>query len=213
MAEALAPDMTTFPYSSCNIGWVGHSQVGWQSLNDQYQPIPDAHITLYRKPGALASKFFEYPELTQALRDNLDLVILWMGGNDINPATSPRVILDDLRHIITEFNRVRTSVIIMTIEARKYMEGSRHYVAPQLYNKMKNAINRRLQKDYAGRVILTGGLTVNESHLNMDGVHLDHVGRGNIERKIIGAVNNFMLGWREEKNHPLMFPTNFPVNI
>ena len=82
----------------------------------------------------------------------------------------------------------------MTIEALNYAEGSRHYVTSDTYNRMKNAINRRLQKDYAGRMILTGGLTVNASHHNMDGVHLNRQGRGNIENKVIGAINHYMIG-------------------
>ena len=208
MAEALAPGMAQFPYPSCNVGWVGHSQVGWQNLNDNYQPVPDAHVTLYRKPGALARNFFTYPELTQALEDNLDLAILWIGGNDIEPNTSPRIILDDLRQIITGFQRANTDVIIMTIEARNYAEGSRHYVAPDIYNRIKNTINRRLQKDYAGRMILTGGLTVNSSHHSWDGVHLNRRGRENIEHKVIGAINYYMQGWRENKGYPPLFPTN-----
>ena len=209
MAEAVPRILSPFPYPNCNIGWVGHSQVGWQSLNPNHQPIPDATVTLYRKPGALAKNFFSYPELTQALQDNLELAILWIGGNDINPSTSPRTILDDIRQIRQEFSRVNTNVIIMTVETRRYQEGSRHYVNPQVYNRMKNAINRRLQKDYAGRIILTGGLTVNESHLNVDGVHLGREGRGNIENKVVGAINNYMVGWREKNNYPPLSPTNF----
>ena len=92
-----------------------------------------------------------------------------------------------------------------------YAEGSRYYVAPDQYNRMKNAINRKLQKDYAGQVILTGGLTVNASYHNMDGVHLNREGRGNVENKVIGAINHYMVGWRERKNYPPLFPTNRPV--
>lgn len=48
----------------CTMGWIGHSQISWETLNTNQQLVRDAHIALYTKQEANASEvFFITPNL------------------------------------------------------------------------------------------------------------------------------------------------------
>lgn len=152
--------------------------------------------------------FFDYPELTTALDNDLNLVVLWLGENDITSTSRPKDIFTDLFKIKHEFESRGISIIMMTIENHDYRHGHPHYVAAAAYNSCKNSINRVLQRKCRGSVALTCGLSVNSSQNGFDRVHLDRQGRQNMQNKVLGAINNFLKYHRRQ--HGLREP--FPVN-
>lgn len=101
--------------------------ISWSNLDYDYQPVEDC---------VSEARFFEYPELQEALRDNLDLAILWLGGNDITMTSSPQHILHDIYEVTEAFESSSTRVVIMTIELHNYPEGHPHYERHQLHYPM-----------------------------------------------------------------------------
>lgn len=180
------------PPKTLRVGWVGHSQVSWASADPKQQPqIKGVEVILYKKPGAKAIKFFEYPELTMALDDNLDLVVLWIGSNDIHPNETISHICNSIKDILEAFGSKGIPTYFMTVEPRVYPESSPYYVPPEVYQKMRNAINKHFQRELKGRILLTGGVAINASHLMIDGVHAGWQGRANIETKLVGLICNY----------------------
>lgn len=139
---------------------------------------------------------FPLSRVSTGIRWPPSLVILWIGGNDISPNRHPGLIIQDLIEIKCTFEVRGTCTILMTIENRNYRPSNPHYVLQHMYNCTKNAINRALQRRFRGRISLTGGITLNSLHNSWDGVHIDRVGSGSIQRKVLGVCERFLETWR-----------------
>lgn len=125
----------------CTVGWIGHLQVSWETLNPRHQPVRDVYITLYTKPGAKASNFFDSPDLVRALDDNLHLASIWLRANDITTSYWPKDIVADTLKIKYAFKECGMAIKIITIENRMYTLGHPHYVPADIYRASRNSIN------------------------------------------------------------------------
>lgn len=210
MAEALVPRFPVdvlgrpapIPY---RVGWIGHSQVGWASLDPGFQPIEGVKVDLFRRSGAKAMEFFETPELVAALDEPLDMAIVWLGGNDLNPNTDLVALKQQCTRIMNAFLERGVTTYFMTVEPRKYPQSSKHFVDPQIYTKLRNGLDHYMKRKHPGKIIITGGLTITEDLLAIDGVHVIREGRVRVQNKIVNLIQTHYVKWWN-KNYPHLPP-------
>ena len=81
-----------------HVALVGHSQVP-PHFDSLPSPI-EFHV--FRSPGARAGTFFQNDQLTGVFNNRYDLVILWLGSNDIHTNCCVRKIAEDIKTIVEQ---------------------------------------------------------------------------------------------------------------
>ena len=97
-----------------NIAIAGHSQV------PEDFSYYNAVIRVFKKPGALASRFFDYPELTEVFNYQHDPVILWIVSNDSTPGCGVHYLPERSSYIAREIQRwTGADIRLMLVEPRE----------------------------------------------------------------------------------------------
>ncbi|MEL7523367.1 MAG: SGNH/GDSL hydrolase family protein [Cyanobacteria bacterium J06553_1] len=167
------------------IALVGHSQIPV----DLY--YPNAVITYFKKPGALARFCLDYPETRGVLNDTFDLVIIWVGSNDIRPNCGLDYLPSKIADIATEIqNRTGADIRIVLIEPRDCPPGNRNQITRAEYIRIQKGVNKRiirrcLEVDTWAVIYTTGFPAFN---LDEGGVHFNHRGRIVMKRRICGSI-------------------------
>ena len=167
------------------IALVGHSQLP-TSID-----VPGTEIEIFRAPGGKALNFFEDDRLNEVLNWRGDLIILWIGSNDITVDTDVVRLRNEIVKIKqTVESRCQAQIIFVLLEPRQY---NNHYpVGWDQYNKIQNSINKFLIK----KLPLTRFLQFNTSKfqtlLSQDGVHFNGEGKQLVIQKIKQAVSEYM---------------------
>ena len=170
------------------VALVGHSQVS-TALD-----LPDGiELSIFRSPGAKARTFFRNPRLTRVLRNKYDLVILWLGSNDIKPSCRVREIVQDLKAIVVRLELGCASrVKVCLIEPRHPDRREPLPVVDQeTYDKVRKGINNNLQKRaLKGKEFITFGARPYERDLGNDGIHFNLEGQARIVQKFVTAITH-----------------------
>ena len=174
-----------------NIAIAGHSQV------PEDFSYYNAVIRVFKKPGALASRFFDYPELTGVLNYQYDLVILWIGSNDITPGCGARYLPERICYIAGEIQRwTGADIRIILVEPRDCPPGNRNCITLAEYKRIAKAVNKKIIQRCRYRntwgTISTFGFPA--FHLATDGVHFDRRAREVIEERIHGSIRRWRRG-------------------
>lgn len=165
---------------------VGHSQVP-----TEIEHLPSAvELSIFRAPGAKAKSFFANERLMTVFNRRYDLVILWLGSNDIEPQCRPRTIIEDLKRIVDQLLTTCTpKVKICQIEPRITHTRWRTTVEQQTYNRIAKAVNRRM---YDGLLrdqeFISFGARPFRYNLRADGVHFNRAGQERVKSKLRGAI-------------------------
>ena len=170
------------------VAYVGHSLVTCDTLRPVKNPWPHVNMDMIRVGGARADKFFEYPQLQEVLQSGFDLVIIMLGGNDISEATDVKKLVADLLQIHEAVESFGATCVLCTIEKREYPPNHPHFVDSEVYNKIMNAVNKKLCKTLKGKIILLGGLTYPLDVRVMDRIHPTWEGRKRIWSKVHKAI-------------------------
>ena len=150
---------------------VGHSHVP-RAL----RPDVPCRVDIFRSPGAKAKDFFVNPILTPVLRERYDLVILWLGSNDITDNSNPLTIAQDIQGIVQAIEKeCGADVRPVLIEPRLINPNPPphiHISDQETYEKQAKGINRKLQ----GRLLkrcryISFGAKPFWDDLGPDGVH------------------------------------------
>lgn len=169
--------------------------------------VDGANVDIYRAPGARAATFLQDRRLTPVLRKEYDLVLLWLGSNDITQSCRPREIINHIQAVVERIKTdCRSKVGLCLIEPRRVEHYRRPRPEQKDYNKVAKAINTRL----VGRVY-KGGIFVHfnprffHENLGRDGVHFNPEGRGEIARKIEACVTHHVRKWQaiQARGEPL----------
>ena len=170
------------------VAYVGHSLVTCDTLMPVPRPWPYVNMKMIRVGGARADKFFEYPKFQEVLQPGYHLVIIMLGGNDICEATDVGKLFSDLMKIHEAVESQGATCIMCTIEKRDYPHNHPHFVDAVVYNKIMNAVNKKLCKNLKGKIILLGGLTYPMDVRVMDRIHPTWEGRKRIWSKVHKAI-------------------------
>ena len=180
---------------------VGHSIANRRDLHESWHNITyngvlfRVFIRCFSHPGATLNSYCNssaYRDLCRAPKP--DLVLLFIGGNDITLDTVVR----ELRDRIIEFNKhieymtVAPSKIFF-IEPRTRLRG----VDYDTYNRVRNSLNRNFQHNehtwFPSRYVVT---PLRFEYLSADGVHPNEIGEARLNSKVLEEIGAHLF-----KNH------------
>ena len=150
---------------------VGHSQVP-SHLDILPSPID---VQIFMSPGATARSFFNNEHLTAVFNGRYDMVILWLGSNDIHP----RCKVKDIKSIVEQLEiRCIPRVKICLVEPRLTEIRWRPRVEQEANNKVAKGMSNKLQKRaLRGKGFISFDVKAIWYSLRSDGVHFDREDR------------------------------------
>ena len=164
---------------------VGHSQVPQEII------IPGVETRVFRKPGARIHDFHRdlLPEL---LSFSADIIVIFLGGNDIDarPDCALRV-ANGLKGIVEILKDNCREVIFIQIEWRDFSRTRVPGLTKEIYNQRRATINRNLKRFCSRHNIhaINTGLEDLE-RVRRDGVHFASESASVLKRKIIRAIRH-----------------------
>ena len=149
-------------------------------------------VQIFRSPGATARSFFNNEHLTAVFHGRYDMVILWLGSNDIHPQCQVKDIVNTIKRIVEQLEAHCTPrVKICLVEPRLTEIRWRPRIEQGAYNKVAKGVNNKLQKRaLRGKEFISFGAKPFLYSLRSDGVHFDREGREKVKDKLRGAINN-----------------------
>ena len=174
---------------------VGHSHVP-TSLDIDDDTV---QLDLYRAPGGKAHNFFNDERLNPILQHKYDLVILWIGSNDIKENSSVKDLARKIKQLVqTIEEKCEAEVRTCMIEPRKPGLVGRFRVEEETYRKVAKAVNRKLQsKELRGKRVIDFGAKPFWDALGWDGVHFNRQGREHVNAKLANCVREAYLDKRQ----------------
>ena len=160
---------------------VGHSQTPTHIPgNSEYEYI------ILRKPGGLLTHL-QYPPLNDVYNIEADLIVFFLGGNDIvRYRNNPTTLASKLRDHLLELKNYAREVAFVAIESRVYQTGNRFGLSTQEYARVRGRVNgnvRRFCRNHSIRFI-----NVNRSvfvdNISSDGTHFNANANGELIHKI-----------------------------
>ena len=147
---------------------VGHSQV------PDIESYANVEVSVFRRGGASIHHAYE-PPLSDSLDEHFDIVILFLGGNDIGTKT-PHQIVEELLELVDSYDSAK-QVVVTQIEHRVYPAGHRYYIAEDDYRRQANRVNKSLvqkaKQTKAFRTINISGTWYNDN--SPDGIHFHYI--------------------------------------
>lgn len=169
---------------------VGHSLVPPHLL-----PIEGARVDIYRSPGAKAANFETDTRLANVLGYIYDLVIVFLGGNDVHNDCVPSQITDNIKCVIEQIHaNCYAQIAFILLEHRVPKPGNRFNIDVDQYNKVSNNINNRLKRAYKRKPyvqFLSIGAKPFRNNLT-DGVHFNDESKLHLRLKLINTITRFV---------------------
>ena len=149
-----------------------HSQ-----LPNEISQIEDCEFVVFKQSGARLD-FLDYPPLSSYFESRFDLVVMFLGGNDVieyihNPLTLAQRIKNRLFQIRNNANHVA----FVNLESRDYEVRSRprYRITNEQYAEVSRVVNRSLKKFCAKnkmRFITTRNIRF-QGLVRQDGIHFN----------------------------------------
>ena len=172
---------------------VGHSQVP-----TSLPGLPEGvEVELFRVSGAKARNFFSYPVFRNLLESRFDLIILWIGSNDIHDRCVVKDVARDIKAIVEQLEAVCTPKVKICLIEPRHPDNARHpHLDQETYNRIAKGINNNLQKrSLKGKGFITFSARPFTQTLARDGVHFNREGRAHIEEKLRNAIMHEHFSW------------------
>ena len=162
---------------------VGHSQIP-RNLDHH---LADVEVKIFRAPGARASRFNITNKLMNVLEYEHDITILWIGSNDVDRATQPRQLSENIIQIANTIEeRCGSRVTLVELECREYPRGSA-VIESEGYRRVKRSVNRALSRSRFTRI----NFGATKYTLANDGVHFETSAKEEINRGLVNHIRNF----------------------
>ena len=161
--------------------WLGHSQIPKDDIE-----INGEKAELERVNGATIDNAHEAP-ISDAIETDPDVIVVWLGGNDLDNGRSPQEVVTDLINVVRYCQQHTQAVLVCNIEPRNYFNEDR----ATSYNNKARTTNRLLTKlsaKHRYRVI-----NVSDPALivdSCDGIHFSNVAMRRVIKKIERAVDH-----------------------
>lgn len=167
------------------VALVGHSQLPTNLL------IEGTQISIFRAPGGKAISFFEDNRLSSILNWRGDVVIVWLGSNDIEINSNVAEIVNNLIHIKESIEKeCGAKVIITLLEPRCYPND--YPVHQTQYAKIQKGVNRKLERKLPQTHFIKVNTPCFQQLLSHDGVHFTFEGRQLIENIIKENIADYL---------------------
>ena len=162
---------------------VGHSQVP-HNIH-----VENVETRIFRKPGAKIRHFHD--EIWSNLLEYApDIVILFLGGNDIDAGDDCVArVATALKGIIQLVKEHCSEIIVVDIEWRNFVVSRVPGLTRELYNHRRRQINRNLARFCNTRHIRTINTSLDSiQRVRGDGVHFDRLAAARVKSKITNAI-------------------------
>ena len=179
--------------STFRVAIVGHSQVP-----TSLPGLPErVEVDLFRVSGAKAHNFFSHPVFRNLLHSRFDLVILWIGSNDIHDRCVVKDIASNIKAIVDQLETVCTPKVKICLIEPRHPDTTRHpHLDQEACNRIAKGINNNLQKrSLKGKGFITFSARPFSQSLARDGVHFNRDGRAHIEEKLRNAIMHEHFAW------------------
>ena len=105
---------------------------------------PSFNKEVIRVPGAKLSDFWTRPEFAKICDQTYDLAILYLGGNDINNDSRPRIIVNEIKDILRHLLTIHRRVTFVSLEPRRYRPNNHFGINPEGYSYVAKYVNKHL---------------------------------------------------------------------
>ena len=166
---------------------------GHSNVPSSFPEIPFVQLEVVRVPGAKLSDFWTRSEFASIREQTHDLAVLYLGGNDINNETRPRVIINEIKAILCHLKTIHHNVTFVLLEPRQYRHNNRFGINPEGYSYVAKYVNKHLSPFLRKNSIRTINVTldiVREGH-SRDSVHFLAPSQAYIRRKIVRCIQHF----------------------
>ena len=118
--------------------------------------------------GGTIAQFRDYPLLGKIEANNADMVVMFMGSNDLDVPHNIDYysVLRNLKRTAVYIAEEATPLIVMQVEIRP----NPRYIEPEIYNQRRNGFNKKLRK-CRGRDFLVTDCPVQKEEFQLDGIH------------------------------------------
>ena len=172
------------------VAFVGHSQV------PHYLRVEGADVKIFRKPGGLLFSLETTPQMWKFTDEFWDIVVLWIGSNDVDLKVKANVITDELVRI-TNFVAEKCNAVVQLvgIEPRRYPDLY-PIISHVEYRRCAKAVTKKLKRLLPYNRVLDL-LGYPSECLDHDGVHFTLEGKLWIENKIRENIVRQIEEWAE----------------
>ena len=164
---------------------VGHSQV------PHNLQVNNVETRIFRRPGAKIRHFHE--EIQGNLLEYApDIVILFLGGNDIDASENCVArTANALKDVIQVIRANCGELIEVEIEWRNFTSSRVPGFTSEIYNLRRRQINRNISRFCSARHIRTINTSLDAiQRVRGDGVHSDGIAAARIKTKIVNAITH-----------------------
>ncbi|KAK3888373.1 hypothetical protein Pcinc_007573 [Petrolisthes cinctipes] len=165
---------------------LGHSYVRRLPFTSPLQ-LPWFEVRKFDSPGAKVSNITQRSEWMRCMEYRPDIVLLVLGGNDINVDTKPNELshkIKDLALLIEELTGA--DCLILSIEPRLQPRD----ISSGQYNTITRSVNRLLGRMLDSKSRFRGS-GLQKEDLGYDGVHLSLEGNQKLFKKLINICKYF----------------------
>ena len=139
--------------------------------------VNNIQIDTFCCPGATASNLTEYAEYQRFIDKQFDVVVVFIGGNDITDNCKIANIYAKIKDIIEDIENIiqpRFGTHLLEPEVRT---GDPRFIAPGKYYKIRTHLIRKIKekRELSLWTLLGRGLKL--EHLGSDGTHLNREGK------------------------------------
>lgn len=174
------------------VALVGHSQLPAQLEDVTWE------LFVFRAPGGKVHSFFEDDRMCEVLNEKYDVVLLWLGSNDITTHTSAKDLADEIINIVYTLEEHCEAEVVMVLLEPRFCP-SEYPVEHHKYRKIQNGVNKQLKKVLQGYTFLRFNSAFWEFNLASDGVHFNEEAKKLIKKKIEGVINQKLAGEASEE--------------
>ena len=166
---------------------VGHSQTPTHIPNDG-----EFEYLILRRPGGLLSHL-ESPPLCQVYDIEADLIVFFLGGNDIAQFKEHSTTLASrIRDTLLDLKNYAREVAFVSIENREYQPGNRFDITTEQYEEVSGRVNRNIKRFCRNHSIRF--INVNRhvfiDDISSDGTHFNTIANNELIYKITSLAHH-----------------------
>ncbi len=169
--------------------------VGHSLAPPRIEPVEGADIHIYRSPGGKVASFENDSKLNGVLTSSYDLVIIFLGGNDVHNNCNPSQITDNIKGVIEQVRtHCNSHIAFVLLEHRSPKQGNRFNIDEDQYNRVANSINNRLKRSYKNKSYVQF-LSISAKPFQngvTDGIHFNRETKLHLERKLRNTIMRFV---------------------
>ena len=158
------------------VALLGHSNLRSVPDPDGFWHYREFQIETFCCSGATIGNVTTYPEYKKLVTKNFDVVIVFLGGNDLRNGCNIANLYDSLKTLLEDLNNTiipKFGTYLLEPEARL---GKPEFISEKGYYRLRNSLLRKVKNKKELRALTLVGKDLNLSHIGKDGVHFNKRG-------------------------------------